>query len=165
MTHVLGWYFLSGVIFGEFGFVIRFWNKSTFYCRRWYDCICNSCEACFYSQPFHSAGLFMVTEKETKQQENKMEKNVKFFSFFFIIPFLWFIYSRLNGVSEALVRCVLPDERRKKNYTISAIFCFLAVWIFEQRAKSSRSSRLWISNGCASVIGVCECRLSDMAYG
>lgn len=69
----------------------------------------------------------MVTEKETKQQENKMEKNVKFFSFFFIIPFLWFIYSRLNGVSEALVRCVLPDERRKKNYTISAIFRFLAV--------------------------------------
>lgn len=41
-----------------------------------------------------------------------------------------------------------------KKYTISAIFRFLAVWIFEQRAKSRRSSLLWNSNGCESV---CAC--------
>lgn len=42
-----------------------------------------------------------------------MENNVKFSvssSYFMFV--LWFIYSRLNGVSEALVRCVRVAKRK-----------------------------------------------------
>lgn len=90
-----------------------------------------------------------------------MENNVKFSvssSYFMFV--LWFIYSRLNGVSEALVRCVRVAKRKTHQklhnfgdiifFFVAPSHCHFTISIFEQWAKSSRSPILWISNGCES---------------
>lgn len=121
------------------------------------DCICNLCEAFrrrlahqFHFGRGNNLWQRQVNSKKVAEKE-KSGWRMSSFQFLLHISFLWFIYSHLNGVSEALVyngpSMLFSSDmgEREKNYTISATFRSFTLWVrfcFFGRIRKPCASRI-----------------------